>query len=168
MARVKGLSKTCTIFRDEASRDPSRPPVDSCSLVDDGSARLGSGTDSSFMRRKKGVNGFKHIGARIPDFLYGPPQRLGGDCCLVGGGQEINTGGSRHWMNGLRQCENGTFGDLALIHLSRINRQRIRARERFSKQSETALVCTTCRNFILVSQCGHFEPKRFPPSLRHC
>lgn len=91
-------------FRDECLRDPDRPPVEHVTLFDEAQRAWNKEQTASFMHRKKGH----------PDFVMSEPEFLI-SCmdrhedwavvvCLVGGGQEINTGeaGIGEWLRAVR------------------------------------------------------------------
>jgi hypothetical protein len=79
-------------FRDECLVDSTRPPVEHVALFDEAQRAWNLEQTASFMRRKK----------KRPDFTQSEPEFLiscldrhrdwAAIVCLVGGGQEINTG----------------------------------------------------------------------------
>ncbi|HRQ63840.1 MAG TPA: DUF2075 domain-containing protein [Xanthomonadaceae bacterium] len=90
-------------FRDECLRDPTQPPVDHVTLFDEAQRAWDLAQTSFFMRRKK----------NLPDFAQSEPEFLI-SCldrhpdwavvvCLIGGGQEINTGeaGVSEWIDAM-------------------------------------------------------------------
>lgn len=90
-------------FRDECRIDESRPPLEHIALFDEAQRAWNHEQTAKFMRQKRGV----------PDFPFSEPEFLI-SCmdrhkdwavvvCLVGGGQEINTGeaGISEWIDAL-------------------------------------------------------------------
>ena len=100
MARVKAFIQNVHNFRDECLRDQGRPPVDHVALFDEAQRAWNREQTSAFMHRRKGVSGFD---VSEPEFLIscmGRHRDWAVIVCLVGGGQEINTGeaGIREWI----------------------------------------------------------------------
>lgn len=86
-------------FRDACINDP-RPPVDHVVIFDEAQRAWNAQQTSNFMKRKKGLPGFTQS---EPDFLISCMDRhqdWAVIICLVGGGQEINTGeaGISAWL----------------------------------------------------------------------
>jgi len=109
MARVKAFIQNVHHFRDECLLDRSRPPVDHVALFDEAQRAWDQEQTASFMRRKKGVTGFN---VSEPEFLISCMDRRNDWAvivCLVGGGQEINTGeaGIGEWIEAVQRA----FGD---------------------------------------------------------
>ena len=105
MARVRAFIQNVHHFRDECLRDQSRPPVDHVALFDEAQRAWDMEQTSSFMRRKKGVTGFN---VSEPEFLISCMDRRKDWAvivCLVGGGQEINTGeaGIGEWIEAVQR-----------------------------------------------------------------
>jgi hypothetical protein len=89
-------------FRDEALRD-SKPPVEKVVVFDEAQRAWNQEQTSRFMEKKRGQAGFSQS---EPEFLLSVMDRNPGWCaivCLVGGGQEINTGeaGLIAWLEAL-------------------------------------------------------------------
>src|SRR5262249_33715036 len=89
-------------FRDECLRDLG-PPVEHVALFDEAQRAWDLTQTSSFMRRKKNIADFDRS---EPEFLISCLDRhpdWAVVICLVGGGQEINTGeaGIREWIRAL-------------------------------------------------------------------
>jgi DUF2075 family protein len=102
-SEVKLFIQNVHNFRDECLQDPSRPPIEHVALFDEAQRAWNKKQTESFMRRKR----------RWPDFKQSEPEFLI-SCldrhpdwavvvCLVGGGQEINTGeaGIAEWIESL-------------------------------------------------------------------
>jgi hypothetical protein len=91
-------------FRDECIRDGAKPPVEHVALFDEAQRAWNLDQTASFMRRKKGMANFA---MSEPSFLISCMDRHSDWAvivCLVGGGQEINTGeaGIGEWLRALR------------------------------------------------------------------
>ena len=92
-------------YRDECLRDP-KPPVDHVALFDEAQRAWNLEQTASFMQRKKGLPDFNQS---EPEFLLSCMDRhpdWGVVVCLVGGGQEINTGeaGIGEWVRALNRA----------------------------------------------------------------
>jgi len=103
-SEVKAFIQNVHEFRDECLRDPN-PPKENVTLVDEAQRAWNVEQTSSFMRRKKDTPGFKHS---EPEFLISCLDRQPDWAvivCLVGGGQEINTGeaGIGEWIESLNR-----------------------------------------------------------------
>ncbi|PKO37846.1 MAG: hypothetical protein CVU33_10985 [Betaproteobacteria bacterium HGW-Betaproteobacteria-6] len=90
-------------FRDDCLADSSRPPVEHVALFDEAQRAWNLAQTSAFMARKKGCSGFNQS---EPEFLISCLDRhpdWAVVVCLVGGGQEINTGeaGISEWVDAL-------------------------------------------------------------------
>lgn len=91
-------------FRDECLRDSSQPPVDHVTLFDEAQRAWDVAQTSFFMRRKRNLPDFDQS---EPEFLISCLDRhpdWAVVVCLVGGGQEINTGegGVGEWIQALQ------------------------------------------------------------------
>jgi len=91
-------------FRDENLRTPSAP-IEKVVVFDEAQRAWNMQQTSSFMKRKKGLLDFK---MSEPEFLLSVMDRHKDWCCvvcLVGGGQEINTGeaGISEWLSALQK-----------------------------------------------------------------
>ena len=89
-------------FRDEALAS-HQPPVEKVAIFDEAQRAWDAAQTSKFMMQKKGRPGFT---MSEPEFLLSVMDRHEDWCtivCLVGGGQEINTGeaGIEEWLNAL-------------------------------------------------------------------
>lgn len=90
-------------FRDEYLRDPN-PPAEKVVVFDEAQRAWTKQQASKFMQRKRDVKGFDQS---EPDFLIEVMNRHTDWCtiiCLIGGGQEINTGeaGLGEWLTALQ------------------------------------------------------------------
>jgi hypothetical protein len=90
-------------FRDESLRDPS-PPYERVVVFDEAQRAWTRDQAARFMKKERGFDGFN---VSEPEFLISVMDRHTDWCvviCLVGGGQEINTGeaGLVEWLNALR------------------------------------------------------------------
>jgi len=103
-SKVKSFIQNVHEFRDESLRDPN-PPKEHVTLFDEAQRAWNVKQTSSFMRRKKDTPDFKHS---EPEFLISCLDRhpdWAVIVCLVGGGQEINTGeaGISEWIESLNR-----------------------------------------------------------------
>lgn len=101
---VKAFIQNLHHFRDEALHD-SGPPADHVVIFDEAQRAWDHQQTANFMQRKKGRPGFQ---ASEPEFLLQYMDRHREWCtviCLVGGGQEINTGeaGISEWLGALQR-----------------------------------------------------------------
>lgn len=108
-SRVKSFIQNVHHFRDECLRDSTRPPVDHVTIFDEAQRAWDLKQTASFMRRKKGVPDF-HVSE--PEFLLSCMDRRTDWAvvvCLVGGGQEINTGeaGIGEWIEAVQRSFEG-------------------------------------------------------------
>jgi hypothetical protein len=108
-ARVKSFIQNVHHFRDECLRDHTRPPVDHVAIFDEAQRAWNQEQTAAFMRRKKGVPNFR---MSEPQFLISCMDRRidwAVIVCLVGGGQEINTGeaGIGEWIEAIHR----SFGE---------------------------------------------------------
>ena len=103
-SEVKAFVQNVHHFRDECLRDSDKPPVEHVALFDESQRAWNKEQTAAFMLRKK----------KRPDFNMSEPEFLiscmdrhrdwAAIVCLVGGGQEINTGeaGIGEWINAVR------------------------------------------------------------------
>lgn len=99
---VKSFIQNVHHFRDDALVDP-RPPIEHVVIFDEAQRAWNLKQTASFMARKKGRSGFLQS---EPEFLISCMDRhqdWAVVVCLVGGGQEINTGeaGIGAWLSAL-------------------------------------------------------------------
>jgi len=90
-------------FRDEGL-ESDKPPAEKVVIFDEAQRAWTEKQVSAFMKKKKGVSDFSYS---EPHFLIDVMNRHNGWCsviCLVGGGQEINTGeaGLEEWVRSLK------------------------------------------------------------------
>jgi hypothetical protein len=105
-------------FRDECLLDKSGPPLEHVAIFDEAQRAWNMEQTSSFMRRKKSTPGFNQS---EPEFLISCLNRhedWAVIVCLVGGGQEINTGeaGIGEWIDSI----NRSFPDWHIYISSRL------------------------------------------------
>lgn len=103
-SEVKSFIQNVHYYRDEYVRDP-KPPADHVALFDEAQRAWNLEQTSKFMRTKKGLADFNQS---EPEFLLSCIDRhpdWGVVVCLVGGGQEINTGeaGIGEWIGALNR-----------------------------------------------------------------
>ncbi|RVT52732.1 DUF2075 domain-containing protein [Rubrivivax albus] len=100
---VKAFIQNVHHFRDEGLKDPT-PPPEHVTIFDEAQRAWNLAKTVDFMQRKKGHRGFQQS---EPDFLISCLDRhpdWAVVVCLVGGGQEINTGeaGIGEWLEVIR------------------------------------------------------------------
>jgi hypothetical protein len=100
---VRAFIQNVHHFRDATLRDPAAP-ADHVVVFDEAQRAWDARQLASFMKRKKGLPGFTQT---EPELLIGAMERhvdWAVVVCLVGGGQEINTGeaGISAWLDGVR------------------------------------------------------------------
>jgi hypothetical protein len=105
MSEVKMFIQNVHNFRDDCLVDNQRPPIEHVVLFDEAQRAWTLKQTSSFMQRKKHISGFNKS---EPDFLISCLDRhldWAVIVCLVGGGQEINTGeaGISEWIESLER-----------------------------------------------------------------
>jgi hypothetical protein len=103
MSEVKLFIQNVHHFRDECLLDASRPPLEHVALFDEAQRAWNRKQTADFMRRKKNRPDFDQS---EPEFLISCLDRhrdWAVVVCLVGGGQEINTGeaGIGEWIDSL-------------------------------------------------------------------
>lgn len=99
-SEVKMFIQNVHHFRDECLVDVSRPPIEHVAIFDEAQRAWNLEQTAAFMSRKKGHAGFSQS---EPEFLISCLDRhpdWAVVVCLVGGGQEINTGeaGIAEWI----------------------------------------------------------------------
>lgn len=102
--RVEAFIQNVHHFRDECLKNPDTPPPEHVAVFDEAQRAWTLEQTTSFMRQKKGRADFDQS---EPDFLISCMDRhpdWAVILCLVGGGQEINTGeaGIDEWVETLR------------------------------------------------------------------
>lgn len=115
---VKTFIQNVHHFRDECLLDHSAAPVEHVAIFDEAQRAWDIEQTSSFMRRKKNTPNFNQS---EPEFLISCMNRhpdWAVIVCLVGGGQEINTGeaGIGEWINSI----NRSFPDWHIYISSRL------------------------------------------------
>ncbi|MBL0927991.1 MAG: DUF2075 domain-containing protein [Phycisphaerales bacterium] len=103
-SEVRAFIQNVHHFRDECLRDRERPPVEHVALFDEAQRAWNQEQTARFMLQKKGHAGFA---MSEPAFLISCMDRhrdWAVVVCLVGGGQEINTGeaGIGEWLRAVR------------------------------------------------------------------
>lgn len=114
-SEVKAFIQNVHHYRDECLKDRNRPPAEHVALFDEAQRAWDLPQTKKFMEQKKGEKNFNQS---EPDFLISCVDRhpdWGVVVCLVGGGQEINTGeaGIGEWIDALER----SFPDWK-IHIS--------------------------------------------------
>lgn len=105
-SEVKSFIQNVHHFRDECLIDRARPPIEHVALFDEAQRAWNVEQTSKFMRQKKGMVEFH---SSEPEFLIACLDRhpdWAVVVCLVGGGQEINTGeaGISEWLQTVARC----------------------------------------------------------------
>lgn len=103
LSEVKAFIQNVHHFRDDYLKDSDRPPIEHVALFDEAQRAWNEEQTAKFMLRKKGRGNFAQS---EPSFLISCLDRhrdWAVVVCLVGGGQEINTGeaGIREWIRAL-------------------------------------------------------------------
>jgi hypothetical protein len=103
VSEVRAFIQNVHHFRDECLVDPEKPPIEHVAIFDEAQRAWNLKQTVDFMRRKKGRPNFDRS---EPEFLISCLDRhpdWAVVLCLVGGGQEINTGeaGIGEWLNAL-------------------------------------------------------------------
>lgn len=116
---VKSKIQNVHNFRDECLTDLTKPPIEHVALFDEAQRAWTLEQTSNFMKRKKNTPNFNHS---EPEFLISCLDRHDDWAvvvCLVGGGQEINTGeaGISEWINSVHN----TFNDWDVYISSRLS-----------------------------------------------
>ena len=117
-SKVRAFIQNVHHFRDECLIDLNRPPIEHVALFDEAQRAWNLAQTSAFMLRKKSVPNFNQS---EPEFLISCLDRHSDWAvivCLVGGGQEINTGeaGITEWIESL----NRSFPDWHVYISSRL------------------------------------------------
>ena len=118
ISEVKMFIQNVHNFRDECLLDMQNPPLEHVALFDEAQRAWNLNQTSNFMKRKKNNPNFK---LSEPEFLISCLDRhkdWAVIVCLVGGGQEINTGeaGIVEWIDSL----NKSFADWHIYLSSRL------------------------------------------------
>ena len=104
-SEVKMFIQNVHNFRDDCLIDENRPPIEHVALFDEAQRAWDKEQTANFMRRKKKISNFD---VSEPEFLISCLDRhkdWAVIVCLVGGGQEINTGeaGISEWIRVLQE-----------------------------------------------------------------
>jgi hypothetical protein len=104
-SKVQAFIQNVHHFRDECLIDVKRPPIEHVALFDEAQRAWNLAQTSAFMKRKKAMPDFAQS---EPEFLISCLDRhqdWAVVVCLVGGGQEINTGeaGIKEWIDSLNR-----------------------------------------------------------------
>jgi predicted metalloenzyme YecM len=131
MGEVKMFIQNVHNFRDECLVDLTSPPIEHVALFDEAQRAWNSEQTSSFMSRKKNRHNFNQS---EPEFLISCLNRhkdWAVVVCLVGGGQEINTGeaGISEWIQSLER----SFADWDIYISDRLADSEYRAEETLKK-----------------------------------
>ncbi len=132
MSEVKMFIQNVHHFRDEYVKD-ERPPLEHVALFDEAQRAWNLEQTAAFMRIKKQTPNFSHS---EPEFLISCLDRHADWAvivCLVGGGQEINTGeaGITEWIESLERA----FPDWHIVISSRLTDSEYNAEDVLQKVS---------------------------------
>lgn len=105
MSEVKMFIQNIHHFRDDCLVDPLTPPIEHVALFDEAQRAWNQEQTSNFMKRRKNIKDFN---ISEPEYLISCLDRhkdWAVIICLVGGGQEINTGeaGISEWIDSLER-----------------------------------------------------------------
>lgn len=131
LSEVKMFIQNVHHFRDECLVDVDRPPIEHVAIFDEAQRAWNHQQTADFMRRKKNRPNFERS---EPEFLISCVDRhpeWGVVICLVGGGQEINTGeaGISEWIDSVLR----SFPDWHLFISSRLTDSEYAAGEAINK-----------------------------------
>ena len=117
-SQVKSFIQNIHHFRDASIRDMLNPPIEKVTIFDEAQRAWTKEQASNFMKRNKGILDFNKS---EPEFLIDVMNRHKDWCtivCLIGGGQEINTGeaGLEEWIRPFAK----SFVDWNIYYSSRI------------------------------------------------
>ncbi len=103
-SKTKAFIQNIHHFRDDALQN-SQPPIERVAVFDEAQRAWTLEQTTSFMKRKKGISGFDKS---EPEFLISVMDRHQDwsiIICLIGGGQEINTGeaGLSEWFHAIKK-----------------------------------------------------------------
>lgn len=129
-SEVKAFIQIVHHFRDEGIKD-NRPPIEHVVLFDEAQRAWTLEQTANFMKRKKGLANFE---MSEPEFLISCLDRhpdWAVIVCLVGGGQEINTGeaGISEWFNSLER----SYPDWKIYVSNRLTDSEYNAEENLEK-----------------------------------
>ena len=146
---VKTFIQNVHHFRDECLLDKTRAPVEHVAIFDEAQRAWNVEQTSSFMLRKKGTPNF---GQSEPEFLISCMNRhkdWAVIICLVGGGQEINTGeaGIGEWLDSI----NRSYPDWHIHISSRLTDSEYNAEKILSELKTRQLVKYDDRLHLAVS-----------------
>lgn len=135
---VKAFIQNVHHFRDDCLRDENAAPVEHVAIFDEAQRAWNLEQTSSFMRRKKN---HPHFSQSEPEFLVSCMDRhkdWAAIVCLVGGGQEINTGeaGIGEWINSITR----SFPDWHVYVSSRLTDSEYQAGETLTQLKSHAHV----------------------------
>jgi hypothetical protein len=178
LSEVKLFIQNVHHFRDDCLIDSEKPPIEHVALFDEAQRAWTVERTSDFMLRKKKVPNFSKS---EPEFLISCLDRHSDWAvvvCLVGGGQEINTGeaGISEWIESILRC----FPDWYVYISSRLTDSEYaagRALERLSSRPKVEFrdelhLAVSMRSFraenvsLLVKQLLDLEPDQARKTLQ--
>lgn len=103
-SEVKAFVQNVHHFRDECIRDSSKPPIEHVALFDEAQRAWNKAQTAAFMQRKKNHANFAMSESAFLISCMDRHTDWAVIVCLVGGGQEINTGeaGIGEWLRSVR------------------------------------------------------------------
>lgn len=175
-SEVKAFIQIVHHFRDDSLKD-EKPPIEHVALFDEAQRAWTLEQTAKFMKEKKGKNDFK---MSEPEFLISCLDRhkdWAVVVCLVGGGQEINTGeaGISEWVEALER----TFPNWKIYISSRLNDSEYNAEQILKRiqhrqnvdYSDSLHLSVSMRSFraenvsLLVKQILDLKPKEATQTL---
>lgn len=161
---VKAFIQNVHHFRDDGLIDTG-PPIEHVVIFDEAQRAWNLRQTANFMQRKKNRAGFSQS---EPEFLISYMDRhtdWAVIVCLVGGGQEINTGeaGIEAWL----EAVNRSFPQWEMFISSRLTDSEYATGKTINVVQERAQTTSTI-HCIWRCRCGHSALKTCPRSSRHC
>lgn len=103
-SEVKAFVQNVHHFRDECIRDGTKPPIEHVALFDEAQRAWNKAQTAAFMKRKKNYPNFAMSESAFLISCMDRHTDWSVIVCLVGGGQEINTGeaGIGEWLRSIR------------------------------------------------------------------
>jgi DUF2075 family protein len=149
LSKVKVFIQNVHHFRDECLNAPTQPPFEHVAIFDEAQRAWNHTQTANFMLRKKSVSNFLYS---EPEFLISCLDRhkdWAVIVCLVGGGQEINTGeaGIGEWLESLKR----SFPGWKVYISSRLNDSEYAAGNALKLLGENAKTITNDKLHLSVS-----------------
>lgn len=163
-SEVKMFIQNVHHFRDECLVDAQRPPIEHVTIFDEAQRAWNLEQTAAFMSRKKGQPGFSQS---EPEFLISCLDRhpdWAVVVCLVGGGQEINTGeaGIAEWIDSVLR----SFPQWQLFISSRLVEREYAAGQAVDKAREHGN-CTLEKSLHLAVSMRSFRAENVSQFVKH-